>query len=42
MLLTLDRDDFGEVLGGMFYGLRVLTPGDSLELERAAGRLKQI
>lgn len=39
-LLTLDRDDFAEFLGGKFYGLRVQVPSDFLEEERAAGRLK--
>jgi hypothetical protein len=38
-LLTLDRDDFGKLLGGTFYGLPLLTPGDFLERERAATRL---
>ena len=40
VLLTLDRGDFGAVMGTGFYGLDVLTPGDFLERERAAGRLK--
>jgi len=40
VLLTLDRGDFGAVMGTSFYGLDVLTPGDFLERERAAGRLK--
>jgi predicted nucleic acid-binding protein len=40
VLLTLDQRDFGDVLGGTFYGLRVLLPYDFLERERAAGRLK--
>jgi hypothetical protein len=39
VLLTLDRNDFGAILGGTFYGLSVLTPGMFLERERAAGRL---
>lgn len=39
VLLTLDRGDFGEVLGQRFYELAVLTPGDFLQRERAAGRL---
>jgi hypothetical protein len=38
-LLTLDRVDFGALLGSTFYGLSVLTPGMFLERERAAGRL---
>ena len=40
VLLTLDRGDFGALMGSGFYGLDVLTPGDFLERERAAGRLK--
>jgi hypothetical protein len=40
VLLTLDRDDFRDLLGGSFYGLTVLLPSDFLERERAAGRLK--
>ena len=40
VLLTLDRSDFGVVMGTGFYGLDVLVPGDFLERERAAGRLK--
>ena len=40
VLLTLDRGDFGTVMGTGFYGLGVLAPGDFLERERAAGRLK--
>lgn len=39
VLLTLDRRDFTELLGGEFYGLPILKPGDFLERERAAGRL---
>lgn len=39
VLLTLDRGDFGELLGKTFYGLLVLKPGAFLERERAAGRL---
>lgn len=38
-LLTLDRRDFQSLLGKSVYDLRVLTPGDFLALERAAGRL---
>ena len=38
-LLTLDRGDFGGLLGGEFYGLPVLTPGAFLARERSAGRL---
>jgi len=40
VLLTLDREDFGELLGQSFYGLAVLTPGRYLEQERTAGRLR--
>jgi len=40
VLLTLDRGDFGAVMGSGFYGLNVLMPGDFLERERAAGRLR--
>ena len=40
VLLTHDRGDFGELLGGDFYGLRVLTPGLFLKRERSTGRLK--
>ena len=40
VLLTLDRNDFGALLGGAFYGLSILTPGMFLEHERAAGRLR--
>jgi hypothetical protein len=39
-ITTLDRGDFGAVMGGRFYRLDVLTPGDFLERERSAGRLK--
>lgn len=40
VLITLDRGDFGSVMGGRLYGLEVLTPGDFLERERAAERLR--
>jgi predicted nucleic acid-binding protein len=40
VLLTLDRGDFIPVMGGRFYGLDIVTPGEFLERERAAGRLK--
>ena len=40
VLLTLDRADFGTMIGGAFYGLSVMTPGMFLESERAAGRLQ--
>ena len=39
VLLTLDKADFADVLGGSFYGLRVLLPSDFLQHERADGRL---
>ena len=39
VLLTLDRADFGGVMGVGFYGLAVMKPGDFLRRERAAGRL---
>jgi predicted nucleic acid-binding protein len=39
VLLTLDKADFADVLGGSFYGLRVLLPYVFLDQERAAGRL---
>ena len=38
VLLPLDRRDFGELLGKTIYGLRVLTPGEFLRIEREAGR----
>jgi hypothetical protein len=40
VLLTLDKADFGRLLGGEFYGLPILTPGSFLGRERAAGRLR--
>ena len=40
VLLTLDRADFGKLLGDSFYGLAIMTPGSFLERERAAGRLQ--
>ena len=39
-LLTLDREDFADLIGGHFYGLQVRLPFEFLEQERAAGRLK--
>ena len=39
VLLTLDRADFGALMGASFYGLPVLRPGVFLERERAAGRI---
>ena len=41
-LLTLDRGDFGGLLGSEFYGLPVLTPGEFLGRERSAGRLSSL
>jgi hypothetical protein len=40
VLLTLDQHDFGAVMREGFYGLDVLMPGDFLERERSAGRLR--
>ena len=40
VLLTLDRGDFGTLLGSTFYGLSVRTPGMFLEDERAVGRIQ--
>ena len=39
VLLTRDTGDFGGMLGRSFYELLVLTPGNFLQRERAAGRL---
>lgn len=39
-LLTLDSRHFGDLLGGEFYGLPVLRPGNFLERERAMKRLR--
>ncbi len=39
VLITLDKADFADVLGGTFYGLQVLLPYDFLQHEREAGRL---
>lgn len=39
VLLTLDRADFADVMGGGIYGLPVMTPADFLSQERASGRL---
>lgn len=39
-LLTLDREDFADLLGGHFYGLRIRLPSEFLEQERATGRLR--
>ena len=40
VLLTLDRRDFGSLLGKTVYGLLVQTPGEFLRIEREAGRLR--
>ena len=40
VLLTLDQNDFGKLLGDNFYGLPLLTPGAFLQRERTAGRLE--
>lgn len=40
-LLTLDRGDFGTLLGSSFYGMPVLRPGEFLQRETAAGRLRR-
>jgi predicted nucleic acid-binding protein len=40
VLLTLDRGDFRDLLGGSFYELTILLPSDFLERERSSGRLK--
>lgn len=40
VLLTLDRHDFGNLLGGAFYGLVILKPGDFLKRERAVGKMR--
>jgi hypothetical protein len=39
VLLTRDCGDFRDLLGGSFYELLVLTPGEFLQRERRAGRL---
>jgi predicted nucleic acid-binding protein len=38
VLLTLDRADFGRLLGTRFYGLTIMTPGMWLTQEREPGR----
>jgi predicted nucleic acid-binding protein len=38
VLLTVDKGDF-EILGGTFYDLSVLEPGEFLDSERRAGNL---
>lgn len=40
VLLTLDRTDFGGLMGGRFYGLDIFTPGEFLMRQRAAGVLQ--
>lgn len=40
VLLTLDRGDFGPIMRGSFYSLEILIPGEFLERERTAGRLR--
>jgi hypothetical protein len=40
VLLTLDRRDFGSLLGQTVYDLLVQTPGEFLRIERQAGRLR--
>ena len=42
VLLTLDRRDFRDLLGHTIYGLRVLTPGEFLRIERESGRLSYV
>lgn len=41
VLLTLDRGDFGRLLGTAFYNLAILAPGQFLQREREAGKLKE-
>ncbi len=41
VLVTHDRQDFGEFLGKQFYGLPIRTPGMFLTEEREHGRLRQ-
>ena len=40
ILLTLDRNDFQTLLGETVYALQILTPGQFLQHQRGAGRLK--
>jgi predicted nucleic acid-binding protein len=42
VLLTLDRKDFGDLIGTEFYGLPVFTPGTFLQRERASSRLRGV
>lgn len=39
VLLTLDRRDFGSLLGKTVYDLLVQRPGEFLRIERKAGRI---
>lgn len=39
VLLTLDRADFGPLMGIGFYGLQIMKPGEFLCRERAVGRI---
>ena len=39
VLLTLDRRDFGSLLGQTVYDLLIQRPGEFLRIEREAGRL---
>jgi len=40
LLLTLDRGDFGSLIGNSFYDLPVLTPGMFLQRQRETGLLR--
>jgi len=40
VLLTLDRADFGRLLGSGFYGLAIMTPGMWLMRDREAGHAR--
>jgi hypothetical protein len=40
-LLTLDRRDFGDVIGREFYGLNIMLPYEFLRRERQAGRVNR-
>ena len=40
VLLTLDRADFGRLLGSGFYGLAIMTPGMWLMRDREIGRAR--
>jgi predicted nucleic acid-binding protein len=37
VLLTLDKTDFGDMLGSTFYGLKVMLPYEFLREQRVAG-----